>query len=105
MTHPALDPSTETGRAARWTIMALAAAQTLFWIYAIYHIVSHANPKGDGFELVAIMPMSFIFFGLALPAWMLAREGRKVGIAAILCLAGLLANALLWAEILSELAH
>ena len=104
MTDPALDPATETGKAARWTIMAIAAAQTLFWLYTIYYVIVHASPKGDGFELVAIMPMSVIFLAFGLPAFLKARAGRSLKVAAILCLIGLAANFLVWAQILSELA-
>jgi uncharacterized membrane protein YpjA len=104
MTDPALDPATETGKSARWTIMAIAAAQAVFWLYTIYYVIARANPKGDGFELVAIMPMSLIFLVFVLPAFLKARAGRSLKAAAILCLIGLAANFFVWAQILSELA-
>lgn len=100
----ALDPSTETGQAARWTILIIAGAQTLFWLYTFYYIIAHANPMGDGFEMVAIMPMGLIFFALVLPALQMARRGRSLGLAAILCLLALFANFIVWNEIVSELA-
>jgi hypothetical protein len=101
----ALDPSTETGKSARWTILALACAQTLFWVYTIYYVISHADPKGDGMEIVAIGPMSIIFFALVLPALLKSRRGHSLGAAAILCLLGLAANLIVWGQILSEFAQ
>lgn len=104
MTDPALDPAIPTGKSARITIVAIAAAQTLFWIYTIYHIISRADPKGDGFELVAIMPMSLIFILLVLPALMMGVNKREnLLMPAILCILGLLANFFVWGQILSEL--
>jgi len=106
MNDPALDPSTETGKAARATIIALAGAQGLFWIYTIYYIISHANPKGDGFELVAIMPMSIIFIMLVLPALMMGLNKREtLRIPTILCLLGLVANFIVWGWIVAEFAQ
>jgi len=104
MSDPALDPATETGKSARWTILAIAGAQAMFWLYTIYYVIARANPKGDGFELVAIMPMSLIFLVFVLPAFLKARAGRSLKAAAILCLIGLAANFFVWAQILSELA-
>ena len=105
MTDP-LDPSTETGQSARWTVLALAGAQTLFWIYTIYYVISHADPKGDGFQFVAIMPMSFIFILLVLPALMMGLNRRETPrVPAILCLLGIAANFIVWGQILSEFAQ
>ena len=105
MTDP-LDPSTETGKSARWTILAIAGAQVLFFVYAIYAIIHHINPKGDGFEIVAIGPMAMIFLAFVVPALMMSLNKREsMKIPAILCLLGVVANFIVWGQIVAEFAQ
>ena len=70
--------------------------QALFWVYTIYYIISHADPKGDGMEIVAIGPMSFIFFALVLPALMIGLQQARVTASSgrFSCLLGFAANAI-----------
>jgi len=106
MTDPALTPPPQTSPSARWTILAIAGAQTLFFLYTIYYVISRANPKGDGFELVAIGPMGLIFLLLVLPALMMGLNKREtLKIPAILCLLGIAANFIVWGQIVSEFAQ
>jgi hypothetical protein len=105
MTDP-LDPSTETGAAARRTILAIAGAQALFFVYAIYCVIQRINPKGDGFEIVAIGPMAMIFLAFVVPALMMGFNRRQsMKIPAILCLLGVAANFIVWGQIVAEFAQ
>jgi glucan phosphoethanolaminetransferase (alkaline phosphatase superfamily) len=81
-----------------------AAAETLFWFWTFSYIGARANPRGDGMEWLAEMPMTLIFLLLTLPALLLARRGRLLPVAAVLVLASAAANAFLWSEIVSEFA-
>jgi len=47
----------------RYFVIALACAQTAYWLYTFRLI---ANPMGDGMEFVAIVPFGFIFLAMAL---------------------------------------
>jgi uncharacterized membrane protein YhaH (DUF805 family) len=105
MTDP-LNPSTETGASARWTILAIAGVQALFFLYAIYYVIQRINPKGGGFELVAIGPMAMIFLAFVVPALMMGFNKREaMKIPAILCLLGVAANFIVWGQIVSEFAQ
>ena len=53
----------------RYFVIALAGAQTAYWLYTFRLI---ANPMGDGMEFVAIVPFGFIFLALVVPSLMLA---------------------------------
>jgi hypothetical protein len=102
----ALDPSTETGASARWTILAIAGAQAMFFVYAIYSVIQRINPKGDGFEIVAIGPMAMIFLAFVVPALMMSLNKREsMKIPAILCLLGVAANFIVWSQIVAEFAQ
>ncbi len=56
-------------------VLALAAAEVLFWIYTFYYIAHRTNPLGDGMEWLAEMPMTIITLASALPAALLAITG------------------------------
>jgi hypothetical protein len=88
----------------RVAAFAVAAASALFWAYGIYYLIANANPRGGGMELVAIVPMTVIFAALTIPAVNLARRNRRLGLAVGLAAVSLVANLLLWRQILSELA-
>ncbi len=101
--HPAAS-GWRAPRALRPTVLAVAAVQTAFWIYTWYYIIGHANPKGDGMELIAVVPLTFIFLIFVLPAFFMGLAGRAFRTALILLLVGFAANFFLWTEILSEFA-
>ncbi|MBK5198862.1 MAG: hypothetical protein JJE37_11370 [Methyloceanibacter sp.] len=91
-------------RRLRASVLFAVAAQSLFLVFLTVFLVNHANPKGDGMEMVASgAAFMFIFLPLSLPAFLLAKEGRHLVVAA--CLAGLAAFAYFafWFEILAEL--
>jgi hypothetical protein len=48
----------------RYFVIALAGAQTAYWLYT--------SPIGDDMEFVAIVPFGFIFLALVVPSLMLA---------------------------------
>lgn len=72
-------------RRLRLSVLFTAAIHCLFLIFLTVFLFNHANPKGDGMEMVAVgAAFMFIFVPLSLPAFVLAREGRALVIAAIL---------------------
>jgi hypothetical protein len=97
-------PGAANPRAARLLVLGLAGAQTIFWIYTFFYIDARANPKGDGMEWLAIVPMSFIFFALVLPALIMGIGGRALRTATIMALIGAAANFVVWSQILGEFA-
>jgi len=89
----------------RTFVLVGAVAETLFWFWTFSYIGARVNPRGDGMEWLAEVPMSVIFLGLTLPALLLARRGhgRSLWIATALVLASAAANALIWSEIVTEI--
>jgi hypothetical protein len=91
-----------TNARLRLATFGLAAAQTLFWFYTFTYIGSHANPKGDGMERLAVIPIGFIFVLLVLPALVLCGFGGRYALASKLAagfaIAGLIANAVAWTQ-------
>ena len=62
-----------------WAIMVLlvlfaVAAQSLFLVFLTVFLFNHADPKGDGMEMVASgAAFMLIFLPLSLPAFILAK--------------------------------
>lgn len=83
-------------------VLWFAAAQAAFWVYTWYYLIKHANPKGDGMELMATMPLTLVLLIFVLPAWLMSRRAPRTS--AVLAATGLVCNTLLWIQILSELA-
>jgi hypothetical protein len=90
-------------------VLALAAAETLFWAYTFYDIDRRTNPLGDGLEWIAEVPLTIIVLAGVAPAAVLGFAGlwwRWAGIAGALFAAGaLVADAIIWPQILTEFAH
>ena len=90
-------------------VLALAAAELLFWAYSFYYIDHRTNPLGDGLEWLAEVPLTTIVLGGVAPALLLAIAGfwyRWAGIAGVLFAGGaLVADVVIWSEILREFAH
>ena len=56
-------------RRLRASVLFAVAAESLFIVFLTVFLFNHANPKGDGMEMVAVgAAMMFIFFPLSLPA-------------------------------------
>jgi hypothetical protein len=97
-------PSAASAVSIRATVILVAGAQTVFWLYTWYYILGHANPKGDGMELMATMPMTMIFLVLVAPALVLGLAGRALRTALVLLLIALVLNFFIWSEVVKELA-
>ncbi len=87
----------------RIAAMLVAGVEILFWIYTFFYISQHANPLGDGMEMVAVVPMTIIAVFLAFPAFALSISGRTWWLAASFALAAAVANGVVWAQVLGEL--
>jgi hypothetical protein len=85
-------------------VLSATAIHCLFLIFLTVFLFNHANPKGDGMEMVAVgAAFMLIFLPLSLPAFMLAKEGRGLVVAAILAGLASIAYFAFWLEILNEL--
>ena len=88
----------------RASVLFAAAVHCLFLIYLTVFLFNHANPKGDGMEMVAVgAAFMFIFLPLSLPSFVLAKEGRALVVAATLAGLASFAYFAFWLEILDEL--
>ena len=98
-----------TNSKLRLVAFGLAAAETIFWIYTFAYIAGRANPKGDGMEWLAAVPMTGIFAALVLPALVFCSFGGRFPLATKLAAgfaaAALVADAVVWTQIMGEFAH
>ena len=79
-----------------------AAPGTLFWLYTFYAI-GHVPPgDGTGFQWLAVFPLGAIFAGFFLPAWLLVAVGKLPRFTLALGVAGLIAFAVVWVQVLAE---
>ena len=62
-------------RLSRRFILAVAGAQTAYWIYTFRLIAVNANPMGDGMEFAAIVPFGLVFITLVAPPLVLGYGG------------------------------
>ena len=66
-------------RRLRTSVLLTVAAQSLFLVFLTVFLFNHANPKGDGMEMVGVgAAFMFIFLPLSLPAFVLAKESRAI---------------------------
>jgi hypothetical protein len=90
-------------------VLAVAVAETLFWIYTFYYIDARTNPRGDGMEWLAEVPMSMIFLFGVVPALAIGSAGHwfpiASKIAALFALGALIADVVIWMQIMGEFAH
>jgi hypothetical protein len=85
-------------------VLWVVAAQSLFLVFLTVFLFNHANPKGDGMEMVGVgAAFMFIFLPLSLPAFILAKESRHLVVAAVLAGLGAFAYFALWFQLLDEL--
>ena len=91
-------------RRLRGSVLLAVAAQTLFLMFLTVFLWNHANPMGDGMEMVAVgAAFMFVFLPLSLPAFIMAKEGRHLVVAALLAGVAAFAYFLFWFQILGEL--
>jgi hypothetical protein len=80
----------------------VAAVGTLFWLYTFYAIDHVPLGDGTGFQWLAVFPLGAIFAVFFLPAWLLVAIGRLPRFTAALGICGLIAFAVVWAQLLAE---
>ena len=88
----------------RTSILLAVAAQSLFLVFLTVFLFNHANPKGDGMEMVGVGAVfMIIFLPLSLPAFLLAKDSRYLVVAAVLASVAAFAYFAIWLELLDEL--
>jgi hypothetical protein len=91
-------------RRLRLVVLLVVALQSLFVVFLGVFLFNHANPKGDGMEMVGVgAAFMFIFLPLTLPAFMLAKESRHLVLAAVLAGVAAFAYFALWFQLLDEM--
>ncbi|MDN4986398.1 hypothetical protein KUL72_29165 [Bradyrhizobium arachidis] len=80
----------------------VATAGTLFWLYTFYAIAHVPQGDGTGFQWLAVFPLGMVFGLFFLPAWLLVAINWLPRFTTLVGLAGLIAFAIIWAELLSE---
>jgi hypothetical protein len=88
----------------RLSVLLAVAAEIAFLVFLTVFLWQHANPKGDGMEIVGVgAAFMFIFLPLTLPALMLAKERRHLVVAAFLAALAAVLYFAFWFELLAEL--
>jgi hypothetical protein len=78
--------------------------KSLSLVFLTVFIMNHADPKGDGMEMVAVgAAVMFIFLPFTLPALVLAKESRYLAIDAVLAGIAAILYFALWLEVLDEM--
>ena len=91
-------------RRLRASILFAAAIEIAFLVFLTIFLWNHANPKGDGMEMVGVgAAIMFIFLPFTLPALILAKESRYLVLAALLAGVAAFLYFALWLEMLEEL--
>jgi hypothetical protein len=95
---------TRGDRLLRTSVLFAIGAEVGFIVFLTGFLFWHADPRGDGMEMVGVgAAFMLIFLPLTLPALILARKGRWLVLAAVLAAAGAVAYFTLWLELLDEL--
>ncbi|QIO35947.1 hypothetical protein [Bradyrhizobium sp. 1(2017)] len=81
----------------------VAAAGTLFWLYTFHYIANVPSGDGSGFQWLAVFPLGMVFGAFFLPAWLLIAIGRLPRFTIAVGLCGLIAFAIIWAQLLNEI--
>ncbi len=91
-------------RHLRTSVLFAVAVESLFIIFLTVFLFNHADPKGDGMEMVASgAAFMLIFLPFNLPAYLLGKSGRFLILAAVLAGLAAILYFLFWLEILDEL--
>jgi len=97
-------PLSQGDRHLRTSVLFVVAAESLFILFLTVFLFNHADPKGDGMEMVASSAaFMLIFLPLSLPAYLVAKSGRFLILAAFLAGLAAVLYFLFWLEILDEL--
>jgi hypothetical protein len=105
MTGPSsASPQGAGSRRLRASILFAIYAEIAFLVFLGVFLWRHANPKGDGMEMVGLSAaFMLIFLPFTLPAWILARQSRFLVTAAFFTAFAAILYFLLWLELLDEL--
>lgn len=88
----------------RLSVLLATGLETAFLVFLTVFLFRHANPMGDGMEMVgAGAAFMFIFLPFTLQALILAKERRYLVVAAFLAGLAAVLYLLLWLEAISEL--
>ena len=91
-------------RRLRLSVLFACGVEAAFIVFLAVFILKHADPLGDGMEMVLVgFAFMLIFLPFTLPALILARSGRWLVLAAALAALGAFAYFGLWLEVLSEM--
>jgi hypothetical protein len=91
-------------RRLRASILLAVAAEFAFIVFLTVFLFRHANPMGDGMEMVgASLAFMFVFLPFSLPALVLAKESRYLVLAAFLAGFAAFLYFAIWLEMLDEL--
>jgi O-antigen ligase len=95
----------EGDRHLRTSVLFAVAVHSLFILFFTVFLFQHADPMGDGMEMVgSSIAFMFIFLPFSLPAYLLAKSGRLLILAALLALIASFLYFVLWLEFLDELS-
>ena len=87
------------------SVLFAVAVHSLFILSFTVFLFRHADPMGDGMEMVgSSIAFMFIFLPFSLPAYLLAKTGRLLILAALLALIASFLYFGLWLEFLDELS-
>jgi hypothetical protein len=88
----------------RLSVLFACAIEAAFVVFLTVFLFQHADPRGDGMEMVGVgFAFMLIFLPLTLPAFILARYGRWLMLAAGLAGVAAIAYFAFWLEMVSEL--
>ena len=88
----------------RLSVLATCAIEAAFIVFLTVFLFQHSNPHGDGMEMVGVgFAFMLIFLPLTLPAFILAKHGKWLVLAAGLAALAAVAYFALWLELVSEM--
>jgi hypothetical protein len=89
----------------RTSVLFAVAVHSLYIVFLTVFVFKHADPMGDGMEMVVISAtIMFIYLPFSLPAFLLAKTRRWLVFAAILAAVASVLYFLFWLEILDEMS-
>jgi hypothetical protein len=88
----------------RLGVLFACAIEAAFVVFLAVFLFQHSDPRGDGMEMVGVgFAFMLIFLPLTFPAFILARYGHRLVLAAVLSALAAVAYFVFWLETLSEL--
>ena len=88
----------------RLSVLLACAMEAAFIVFLTVFLFQHADPRGDGMEMVGVgFAFMLIFLPFTMPSFILARHGRWLVLAAGLAALAATAYFAFWLETVSEL--